>query len=171
MRLLATIALDFFLKKYMKPNFTPPKTRSLYCTRLCKAFMVIQYAAKLDSKARMLQKPIALDSVKMGWFSSDRQSILLSSAMIRTGSWYSALGKAREISRSSAPFFLDNSLNILVKSNPYIENNEDLNLGPALFGKQWQLIPFNLLADRALELFSSCHGSSCTSYCLMLEQI
>src|SRR6218665_2273011 len=55
MRLLATVALDFFPKKIYETRFFTTDDQIIVLYQAVQNNHVVQYAARLDSKARMLQ--------------------------------------------------------------------------------------------------------------------
>jgi len=73
MRLKATVALDFFPKKIYDTKFINYDNRIIVLYQAIERNHVIQYAAILDGRARLMQKPIVLDSAKVGWLSSKRE--------------------------------------------------------------------------------------------------
>jgi hypothetical protein len=73
MRLLATVALDFFPKKIFETQFYATNESIVVLYQAIQHNEVVQYAARLDDKARIVGKPKALDSVKIAWFSSDKE--------------------------------------------------------------------------------------------------
>ena len=139
MRLMATVALDFFPQKIYETQFYTTQDQIIVLYQAVQSNMVIQYAAKLDSRAGMLQKPIALDSIKMGWFSSDRQYYSSVISNDKSKIMVYSLGKNKNNRQEVGAVLLDNSLNILAKGNPYIESDEDVSLGQALLGNEGSL--------------------------------
>ncbi len=68
MRLMATVALDFFPQKIYETKFINYDDQLTVLFQAVQSNYVVQYAVRLDGSARMMQKPVALDSVKTGWF-------------------------------------------------------------------------------------------------------
>ncbi len=139
MRLMATIALDFFPQKIYEAEFYATEDQIIVLYQAAQRNMVIQYAAKLDSRARMLQKPIALDSVKMGWLSSERQYYSSVISNDKSKIMVFSLGKSKNSKQEFSTILLDNSLNILAQSKPYLESDDDMAMGQALLGNDGSL--------------------------------
>ncbi|WP_162903283.1 hypothetical protein [Taibaiella koreensis] len=152
MRLLATIALDFFPQKIYATRFYTTDDQIIVLYQAVQSSQVVQYAAKLDSRARMLQKPIALDSVKMGWLSADRQ--YYSSAMSGDKSKLVVfrLGKRKNGRQEFSTILLDNALNVLAKGHPFITSQDDFSLGQSLLANDGSLYlsGFNGSDERSL---------------------
>lgn len=139
MRLMATIALDFFPQKIYETTFFALEDQIIVLYQAVQSNMVIQYAARLDSRARMLQKPVALDSIKMGWFSADRQYYSSAISGDKSKIIVFSLGKSKNKRQEFSTILLDNTLNILAKGKPYIESNDDFSLGQSLLGNDGSL--------------------------------
>ncbi len=139
MRLLATVALDFFPQKIYETKFYATEDQIIVLYQAVQSNMVVQYAARLDSRARMLQKPVALDSVKMGWFSSDRQYYSSVISNDKSKIMVYSLGKSKNNKKEFSTVLLDNMLRILAKGKPYIESNDDFSMGQSLLGNDGSL--------------------------------
>lgn len=139
MRLMATVALDFFPQKIYETKFYTTGEQILVLYQAVQSGHVVQYAAKLDSRARMLQKPIALDSVKMGWLSSDRQYYSSAISNDKSKIVVFSIGKRKSSKQEFNTILLDNSLNIIAKGSPYIQGADDFTLGQALLGNDGTL--------------------------------
>jgi len=139
MRLLATVALDFFPQKIYETRFFVSGDRIIVLYQAVQEGMVVQYAALLDDRARMLQKPVALDSVKMAWLSSDRQyySSAISNDKNRIMVFGMSSRKSRQLQFNT--ILLDNNLNVLAKGTPFIESDDDFTMGQALLGNDGSL--------------------------------
>lgn len=139
MRLLATIALDFFPQKIYETKFINYDDQITVLFQAVQSNYVVQYAVRLDSRARMVQKPVALDSVKTGWFgpskgyyssvvSSDKGHIMIY-----------GLGKAGK-SGGLATILLDKQLNVLSRTQPALETSvSDFVLGQTVLGNDGTL--------------------------------
>lgn len=139
MRLLATIALDFFPQKIYEAKFYTTGDQIIVLYQAVQEGMMVQYITRLDSRARMLQKPVALDSAKMAWLSSDRQ--YYSSAMSSDRSKIMVFGMSSRKSNRLRfnTVLLDSTLNVIARGTPYIESNEDITLGQALLANDGSL--------------------------------
>lgn len=139
MRLMATIALDFFPQKIYEARFFAMQDRIIVLYQAAQNNMVIQYAAMLDNKARMMQKPLPLDSVKMGWFSSQRQyySSVISGDKSKIAIF--SLGRSRNRRQELSTVLIDKDLGMLAKGKPFIQSDDDFSLGQALLGNDGTL--------------------------------
>lgn len=139
MRLMATIALDFFPQKIYETRFYTMEDQIIVLYQAVQSNQVVQYAAKLDSRARLLQKPVALDSVKMGWLSSERQYYSSVMSNDKSKLIVFSLGKRKNNRQECSTILLDNALNILRKAHPSISSDNDFNLGQSLLGNDGTL--------------------------------
>ncbi|WP_157976895.1 hypothetical protein [Taibaiella helva] len=139
MRLLATIALDFFPQKIYATRFYTTEDQIIVLYQAVQSNQVVQYAAKLDSRARMLQKPVALDSVKMGWLSTERQYYSSVMSSDKSKLMVFSLGKRKNGRQEFSTILLDNALNILAKEHPFVISEDDFNLGQSLLTKDGSL--------------------------------
>lgn len=139
MRLLATVALDFFPQKIYETRFYTTADRIIVLYQAVQRNQVVQYAALLDSKARMLQKPIVLDSAKMGWMSSEKK--YYSSAISSDKSKIAVFGVGNKKDKKTAVnmVLLDSDLRVLGKSHPYLPGDGDFIQGQALLGNDGTL--------------------------------
>jgi hypothetical protein len=125
MEKMATVMLDFFPKKIYETRFVnyPDKIVVLY--QSVESNKVIQYAALLDDKGRLLKGPVQLTSVKTGIFgpsrdylssavSDDKKQILVygieekKDELLFTGVWID--DQLSVVNRSGASFRSDNDL-------------------------------------------------------------
>ncbi|XZF16076.1 hypothetical protein ACTHGU_08050 [Chitinophagaceae bacterium MMS25-I14] len=68
----ATVILDFFPNKIYETKFIAYSDRILVLYQAIESGKVVQYAALLDDKGRLLKKPISLSSAKTGFFGPTR---------------------------------------------------------------------------------------------------
>ncbi len=140
MRLLATIALDFFPQKIYETKFINYDDQITVLFQAVQSNYVVQYAVRLDSKARMLQKPVALDSVRTGWFgptksyfsyvvSNDKERIMV----------YGLGSNKSDKSAGLTTILLDKQLNVLSKTTPVFEQDTDFVLGQSILGNEGTL--------------------------------
>ncbi len=124
MRLLATVALDFFPQKIYETHFVAGDNNILVLYQAIQNNQVVQYAALLDSRARLLQKPKALDSVKSAWLATDRKyySSVVSNDRNKV-MVYSVSGR-KDGKVQFKTILLDINLNVLGKNSPYIEADD-----------------------------------------------
>jgi len=139
MRLLATVALDFFPKRIYETRFYATNDAIFVLYQAVQSNRVVQYAAKLDNRARMMQKPVALDSVKQGWMSEKRQyySSVVSADKSKIMIYRVSSRKNKRITLNTILF--DNNLNVLATGMPYVETNNDLSLVQTLLGNDGTL--------------------------------
>jgi hypothetical protein len=131
MRLKATIALDFFPKKIYDTKFIVYPDQIIVLYQAIERNHVIQYAAILDSKARLLQKPRVLDSAKVGWMSSRRQ--YFSSAVSEDKNKIAVIGiGGKNNTASFKTILIDRDLNIINRRASSARAENDLSLGQIL---------------------------------------
>jgi hypothetical protein len=134
MRMMATIALDFFPQKIYETKFVNYDDQILVFYQAIQRSYVIQYMAKLDAKARLMQKPVALDSVKMAWFGSDKKYYSYAVSSDKSKIMIFGLGNRKDKQIHFNTILLDNNLNVLARGNPYLERDNDISLGQVLLG-------------------------------------
>lgn len=140
MRLLATVALDFFPKKIYETHFYTTDDQIIVLYQAVQNNYVVQYAARLDNKARMLQKPVPLDSTKMSWFSSDKKYYSSVMSSDKSKLMVFGLGNHKDKKLFLNTTLLDaSSLNIIAKGEPYIEGDNDFTLGQSLLANDGTL--------------------------------
>ena len=140
MRLMATIALDFFPQKIYETKFINYDDQLTVLFQAVQSNYVVQYAVRLDSRARMVQKPVALDSVKTGWFGPSKS--YYSSVVSNDKSHIMIYGLGTNKSDKSTgltTILLDKQLNIVSKSTPAFDRNIDFVLGQAILGNDGTL--------------------------------
>jgi hypothetical protein len=139
MRLLATVALDFFPKKIYETQFVANDNGIIVLYQAVQNNRVVQYAARLDNRARMMQKPIALDSVKMGWMAESKQyySSAISPDKSKIMIYRVSSRKNKRITLNTILF--DNNLKVLANGNPFIDGNNDLVVDQALLSNDGTL--------------------------------
>jgi hypothetical protein len=140
MRLLATVALDFFPKKIYETKFYTTDDQIIVLYQAVQNNHVVQYAARLDSKARMLQKPLALDSVKMSWFSGDKKYYSSVMSGDKSKIMVFGMGNRRDHKLVFNTILLESaSLNVLAKGEPFIQADNDFSLGQSLLANDGTL--------------------------------
>ncbi len=131
MRLKATIALDFFPKKIYDTKFITYNDRIIVLYQAMERNNVLQYAAILDGRARLMQKPIVLDSAKVGWMSSKRE--YFSSAVSEDKSKIAVIGIGGKNTTAEFKTILFNSdLQIINRKASAARAENDLSLGQIL---------------------------------------
>ena len=140
MRLMATIALDFFPQKIYETKFINYDDQVTVLFQAVQSNYVVQYAVRLDNKARMLQKPVALDSVKTGWFGPTKSyySYVVSNDKERIMIYGLGNNKSAKSSGLST-ILLDKQLNILAKSAPSFDHDVDFTIGQTILGNDGTL--------------------------------
>ncbi len=139
MRLMATVALDFFPQKIYETKFINYDDQLTVLFQAVQSNYVVQYAVRLDGRARMMQKPVALDSVKTGWFGPTKSyySSVVSSDKGRIMIY--GLGKAGK-SGGLSTILLDKQLNVIGRSQPALDASiSDFTLGQAILGNDGTL--------------------------------
>ena len=139
MRLLATVALDFFPKKIYETKFVSYDNQIIILYQAVQNNYIVQYAAKLDDKARLLERPMVLDSVKAGWFNSDRKYYSYAVSNDKSKIMVFGLGNRKEKLITFNALLLDKDLNLLTSSQPGINRDLDINLGQSLLGNDGTL--------------------------------
>jgi hypothetical protein len=140
MRLMATVALDFFPKKIYETKFYTTDDQIIVLYQAVQNNKVVQYAARLDNKARMLQKPVALDSTKMSWFSGDKKYYTSVMSGDKKKIMVFGMGNRKDKKLVFNTVLLDaESLNIQAKGEPYIDGENDFSLGQSLLANDGTL--------------------------------
>jgi len=139
MRLLATVALDFFPRKIYETQFVASDNGIIVLYQAVQSNWIVQYAAKLDNRARMMQKPLALDSVKLGWMAETRQyySSIVSADKSKILIYRVSSRKKNRITLSTILF--DKDLNVLSNGNPYIDASNDLAIDQSILSNDGTL--------------------------------
>lgn len=140
MRLMATVALDFFPKKIYETRFIVSGDKILVLFQAIQSNVLVQYAALLDDRAMLLQKPIAIDSVKTAWMASDRKyfDYVISADRSRVMLYRSSnRGSDKKVQFHNV--LLDNGLNILSRNAPSLISKERLNIGSTVLGNDGSL--------------------------------
>jgi hypothetical protein len=139
MRLLATVALDYFPKKIFETQFYATSESMVVLYQAIQHNEVVQYAARLDDKARIIGKPKALDSVKIGWFSSNKEYYNSVGSADRSKIMIYSIGRKKSRKININTILLDKDLNVLGKGAPFIETNDDVNIDQALLSNDGML--------------------------------
>ena len=125
MEKMATVMLDFFPKKIYETRFVAYTDKIIVLYQAVESGKVIQYAALLDEKGRLLKGPLQLTSVKTGiwgpnkdYFSSavsdDKKQIVV----------YGIEEKGNDLQFSG--IWIDDALSILQRSNASFHTDNDL---------------------------------------------
>jgi len=131
MEKLATVMLDFFPKKIYETRFVNYSDKIIVLYQAIESGKVIQYAALLDDKGRLLKGPIQLTSAKTGiwgpsrdYFSSavsdDKKQIVV----------YGIEEKGEDLNYSG--IWMDDQLNIMQRSAATFEADNDLSHGEGI---------------------------------------
>jgi hypothetical protein len=131
MEKMATVMLDFFPKKIYETRFVsfPDKIVVLY--QSVESGKVVQYAALLDDKGRLLKGPLQLTSVKTGIFGPTRD--YLSSAVSDDKKQVLVYGieqKGEELLFSGV--WIDDQLGVLHRSSASFKSDNDLSHGEGI---------------------------------------
>lgn len=135
MRLLATVALDFFPQKIYETQFYANEKGITVLYQAIQHNEVIQYAARLDDKARIVQKPKALDSVKIAWFGENKKYYSSEASQDRNKFMIYSVGKRKNKKVTINTILFDNELNLIAKGSPFINANDNVNFVQALLTK------------------------------------
>lgn len=139
MRLMATVALDFFPQKIYETKFVSYDDQIIILYQAVQRNNVVQYAARLDNKARLVQKPVILDSVKMGWFDSGKKYYSYAVSNDKKRIMIFGLGSRKEKEMRFNATLLDDNLNVLSHSFPGINKDLDIDLGQSVLGNDGML--------------------------------
>jgi hypothetical protein len=134
MKLMATIALDFFPRKIYETRFIATGQNIVVLYQAVQGNQVVQYAALLDERALLLRKPLVLDSVKMAWMAADRKYYSYAVSNDRSRIMIFRTGTKRAGRVNMETILLDNQLQVLARSNPYIEIDGEFGMGQSLLG-------------------------------------
>jgi hypothetical protein len=139
MRLLATVALDFFSKKIYETQFYTTNDAIIVLYQAVQNNKVVQYAAKLDGKARMTKKPMALDSVKVGWMSEKKQyySSVMSADKSKIMIYRVSSRKNKKFTVNTILF--DNNMDVLATGTPSFETADDVSFAQTILGNDGTL--------------------------------
>ena len=127
----ATVLLDFFPKKIYETRFINYPDRMVVLYQSIESNKVVQYAALLDTRGRLLKNPIQLTTAKTGVFgptrnyfssavSDDKTQILV----------YGAENKGREMQFTGV--WLDSDLNISGRGHSSYTADNNLEIGEGL---------------------------------------
>jgi hypothetical protein len=139
MRLLATVALDFFPKKIYETQFYTSNNEIIVLYQAVQNNKVVQYAARLDSKARMTQKPMALDSVKVGWMASNRQYYSSVANADKSKVMIYRMGSRKNKKIVLNTILFDDYLNVIARGEPFIDANDDITIDQSLLANDGTL--------------------------------
>ena len=125
---IATVLLDFFPEKIYSTRFVSYPDKIIVLYQALESNKVVQYAALLDEKGRLKNRPVELGSFKTGIFgankdyfasavSDDKKRILI----------YSAGGKSNEVDIEAK--WLDDNLTILKRSKASFRTNNSVQHG------------------------------------------
>lgn len=132
MRLLATVALDFFPKKIFETQFYATNESIVVLYQAIQHNEVVQYAARLDNRARMVGKPKALDSIKTGWFSTNREYYNAVGSADKSKIMIYSIGKRKNKKININTILFDKELNVLGRGAPFIEAGDDVTIEQTL---------------------------------------
>jgi hypothetical protein len=135
---LATVVLDFFPLKIYDTRFIAYPNQIVVLYQALNRNEVVQYAALLDERGRLLQGPLALDSARTGLFgtsrsyfssvvSDDKRHILI----------YATNTRRNELRFSG--IWLNEQLQITGRSQADYQGDNDLAAGDALLGPDGSL--------------------------------
>lgn len=124
MRMTAKVALDFFPQKIAQTEFINYPDGMLVFYQVPQSNQIVQYVARLDERAMLIGKPMALDSVKTGWFSGTRSVYSLTVSEDKHKIMIFGLGKSKLIT-----LLLDKDLQVLGRGrNDLSKETGDMNM-------------------------------------------
>ncbi len=132
MRLLATIALDFFPQKIHETRFIVSGDRIIVLYQAEQENQIMQYAAMLDDKARLIQRPKVLDAVKSGWLATDRKYYSSVANSDRSRIMIYSVGNKKDRNTQFKTILIDSSLNVLRKGNSTLNGDDITTLDQSL---------------------------------------
>lgn len=135
MRLMATIALDFFPQKIYETRFFTTENNIVVFYQAVQRNQVVQYAALLDNRARMLQKPLVLDSAKMSWMSSDRKYYSVAVSSDKSRFMIFSVGSRKDRRVACNTILLDDNMRVLSRRTVHVSSEDEFSFGQSLLGK------------------------------------
>jgi hypothetical protein len=154
MRLLATIALDFFPKKIYETQFVANDNGIIVLYQAIQNNRIVQYAARLDNRARMMQKPKALDSVKLGWMAESKQYYSLATSPDKSKIMIYRVSSRKNKRITMNTILFDDNLNVIANGSPYIDGNSDINIDQTILSNDGTLY-LGASPDDSYKRFSS----------------
>ncbi len=125
MELRAIIALDFFPKKIEGIKFFTVDKHIIVFYRAEEKGNILQYAAILDENARLIQKPIVIDSSKKAW-TGDRSNLVVIELSDDKSRFGILKFRNNSVIKNVELQVLDNKLQRLYKKNFSVSNDQEL---------------------------------------------
>ena len=127
----ATVLLDFFPKKIYETRFINYSDRMIVLYQAVEGNKVVQYAALLDTKGRLLKNPVQLTSAKAGIFGPNRDYFSSAVSDDKTQVLvYGIESKGRQLQFTGV--WLDSDLNISGRAHSSYTADNDLESGEGL---------------------------------------
>jgi len=126
MELRAIIALDFFPKKISAAQFFIIDHHIVVFYRAEEKGNILQYAAIMDENARLIQKPVVIDSSKKSWIGDNSNLVVIE--LSGDKSRFGILKfKNNSVIKNIELQILDNNLQHLYKKRFSVQNDQDLS--------------------------------------------
>ncbi len=138
MRKVATVILDFFPKKIYETKFVTYPNKIVVIYQAVENSKVIEYAALLDEKGRLVKRPVQIAETKTGFFGPNKD--YFSSAVSddkKTIAIYSAVDKSQNLEFSCT--WMDDELNVLKRSRASFRAENTISTGEAMMGNDGTL--------------------------------
>ncbi|MFT4061911.1 MAG: hypothetical protein QM642_06100 [Edaphocola sp.] len=126
MRLLATVTLDFFPQKTAEAEFYATGKEIIVLYQAEQRGEMLQYAAKLDTMGRMVQRPTVVASAKLGWLAADRKYFTSVASNDRSKIFIYNVSKQKGRKTEFNTYLLDNALTVIAKGTPWIASDENI---------------------------------------------
>ncbi len=134
----ATVILDFFPKKIYETKFITYHDRIVVIYQAIEGSKVVQYAALLDEKGRLVKRPVQIAEAKTGFFGPNRD--YFSSAVSddkKIIAIYSAADRSQNLELSCT--WMDDQLNIRKRSKATFRAENTISTGEAMLGNDGTL--------------------------------